>query len=559
MVEPSPYVVVPPGPTTPPPPTTPPVRYVPPRVPTTPRELRVVPPPEPDASTPQDDDLPLRWQLHGYYRARYVSTSGLPIPDFAAGADRGVNASYVYQRLRLEPALLYGEDRDKPQVALRMQVDGLDNVVFGDNARRARTPVFASDPSATDIEGFDVGDTIFLRRAWLEFQLPVGQLRVGRMGSQWGLGLLTSGGDGLESEWGDPHFGTTYDRILFATQPLTIWNVLAHGDARPTPLIFAMAYDQLVEDPLGVAADPSDPATRSAVPFSFLGEGGDDVQETVFALAWNQKDLNPERASDALSAGLYFVHRWQNVTRSDINIFDAFWKLRYSAFGPQAPAIFTQGELVTIQGTTSGLSIRPGFEDTTGRGPATDANIWGGVFKLGLADDAWMAYAEAGFASGDAQLMDDAFTQRPLHPDYHVGLVLYPIALAARTANGLGEDLRPLWSRGGVWNSSYLFPQASIDVTRQFSVRGGLLLAWADELSSVYFNDRADGSVECSLAQSDCFLGWEADVATKLVWGDDDLMRWTNEFGVFHAGAALSPLLQEDWIYTFQSRIAMVF
>ena len=45
------------------------------------------------------------------------------------------------------------------------------------------------------------------------------------------LGLLTAGGDGLTNDWGDPLFGTSYDRILFATRPLTIVNAIRSGQA----------------------------------------------------------------------------------------------------------------------------------------------------------------------------------------------------------------------------------------------------------------------------------------------------------------------------------------
>lgn len=525
--------------------------------------------------------IPLDWSITGYARFRLSHIGNLPQP--GSDRDQAEHAGYGFMRLRLEPALLYGPNRDLPIAALRFSVDGLDNVVFGDNARIARTPVFAGDPSGTDIDGFDI-DTFKLRRVWLELQVPVGQIRIGRMPSEWGLGLLTSPipfatngegapwgpppatrGDSLVTDWGDPQFGTTYDRILFATRPLTIVNTLLRQDSRMTPLVFALAYDVLVEDPLGFARGPSEPSDRSVVPFSFLDDGDDDVQEVVTALVWRQTGSDSHetwrlrRATDELALGVYFVNRWQDHTESDVFIYDAFWRFRWG-LGPGLPSLFTTGEILTIQGSTRGLSIRPGFDETTGREPdGTDANIWGGAFRAGMVDTRWSAILEAGFASGDGALQDDEFTQRAIHPDYHVGLLMYQVALAARTAIQLGPDLRPLWSRGGVWNSKYVFPQARIRPSPGWEIVGAFLLAWADELNVVLYNDRPDGSTSCGVIQGDCFLGWEADVALKVSWGEGDIVRWSTEAGIMHAGPALSGIFSEAWLWTLQSRIAVVF
>ncbi|MCC7535671.1 MAG: hypothetical protein IT379_05635 [Deltaproteobacteria bacterium] len=533
------------------------------------------------SSSSSGRSIPLDWTVTGYARFRLTHIGNLP--QVGPDRDRAVDAGFGTMRLRLEPALLYGPSRDLPIAALRFSIDGLDNVVFGDNARIARTPLFAGDPSGTDIEGFDV-DTFKLRRVWLELQVPVGQIRIGRMPSEWGLGLLTSPipfatagegppwgpptpvrGDGLVTDWGDPQFGTTYDRILFATRPLTIVNTLLRQDSRSTPLVLAIAYDILVEDPLGFARGPSDPSDRSLVPFSYLGDGEDDVQEVVTALIWRQtgSDTNETwrlpRATDELAAGVYFVNRWQDHTESDVYIYDAFWRLRWG-LGPGLPSLFTTGEILTIQGSTRGLSIRPGFDEDTGLEPdGTDANIWGGAFRAGVVDARWSAILEAGFASGDGELQDDEFTQRAIHPDYHVGLLMYQVALAARTAIQLGPDLRPLWSRGGVWNSKYFFPQARFRPSPGWEIVGAFLLAWADELNVALYNNRDDGSTSCSVIQGDCFLGWEADLALKVSWGEGDLVRWSTEAGVMHAGDALSGIFSEEWLWTLQSRISVVF
>ena len=512
--------------------------------------------------------IPLSFDLHGYFRARAVWTGNVPIVRDAAAAAEAQDAGYVFQRLRLLPELRYGSDEDNPIVRLRMEIDALDNIVWGDNERLANTPLFAGDPSSTDFEGLDV-DTIQLKRAWLEFLMPIGQIRIGRMPSQWGLGILTTGGDGL-GEWGDPHFGTTYDRFLFATRPLTIVNALTTGDPRPTPLVFAVAYDKLVEDPLQDPAmdldgDPADPETRATVPFDFLSNGSQDVQEVVMALLWKDPEVNPLRETDQLLGGLYYVHRWQTSTNSYVHILDAFANVRY-ALGPTLPSFTFETEIVTIQGISQGISLAGGC------GPEvcneTDANIWGAVARAGVVDREarWAGKLELGYSSGDGQIFNDGeLSARPLHPDYHVGMLLYQVAMLSSTSR-LGEEIRPLWSRGGVWNSNYIYPQARYTLIPGVEVHGAFLLAWADELlNTVYVNERADfNDTGCSLFEGDCFIGWEADLALRLKWGENDLMWWDTEAGIMNAGSALHQDgvnfgLSEPLLWTVQTRVGMVF
>ena len=494
------------------------------------------------------DPVPLSWDVGGYFRTRLARIRGIPRknPDFlspdprdlSAGADFGV------MRLRLLPVLRYGADPDKPVASMHLQIDGFDNVVFGDNALLTAKPVFADPLSATDIDGVDI-DTFEIERAWLQLSVPVGQLRVGRMPSHWGLGLLANGATGMDTDWGDPMGGSSNDRLLFATRPLTIANVLMDKGDASTPLIVVAAYDKLVEDPHDPLSDPP----RGALPFVPWSNAADDVQQVVLAAVWNDPELNAASPEDELTAGVYFVNRWQESSESDLQILDLFWRLRYSPFGSDRPALMTSGEILTIQGESRSLS----------EGTLTEPNIWGGVVKLGAETECWTGIAEAGYASGDAIIADGDFTGRPIHRDYHVGMVLYPIVLAARSAHTFGDETS-LWSKGGVYNSSYLFPQARWRPIPGLELVGAFLAAWADELTPVLGgSDRSDGSTACSLFQGDCFLGWEIDAAVKVRWGEDDLVRWSTELGILSGGEALESVLTEPTVWTVQSRIAMVW
>jgi uncharacterized protein (TIGR04551 family) len=53
-------------------------------------------------------------------------------------------------------------------------------------------------------------NSIDVKRVWGEYVTPVGQLRFGRMPSQWGLGMVDNAGDGIDSD-----YQTTTDRIMF--------------------------------------------------------------------------------------------------------------------------------------------------------------------------------------------------------------------------------------------------------------------------------------------------------------------------------------------------------
>ena len=89
----------------------------------------------------------LDFDLEGYFRARGYAFKDLfatPISGPASGRPGGT-ATYMQQRLRLQPTFSF-EKRAK----FTMMADVMDDVIWGDNASLSSTPLFASDPSATD-------------------------------------------------------------------------------------------------------------------------------------------------------------------------------------------------------------------------------------------------------------------------------------------------------------------------------------------------------------------------------------------------------------------------
>jgi hypothetical protein len=491
----------------------------------------------------------------GYFRLRTHWIDGLPYanPDLFATDPRDLasHADFAHMRIRLNPSFSFGRNPKKPLAKLQLQMDGFDNVVVGDNDLIADTPVFGDAPSNTDLSGKDI-DSLILKRAWLEFMIPVGQLRVGRMASQWGLGLLANDGNGIKGDFGDARHGSTNDRVLFATRPLTIFNALMRGDKSETPLVLITAYDKIVEDPhleLEDSRFKTGDIPRKTLPFANFVRHSDDVQQMVLAIVWNDKNPSFGHKGDELTAGVYATRRWQDSSESEVSIYDLFWRIKYSAFGATGPQLFTEAEILNIRGKSRAISV----------GTLTEPDIINGVVRLGASTPRWDAVLEAGYAAGDAVIADGEFKSRAFHPDYRVGLLMFPIVTQARTAHQF-KDKPALWSKGGVYNASYALPTLRYRATKNVELVTAFLMAWADELTpATGGSQRDDGSVDCAPFASDCALGWEIDAAVKVKWGENDLMRWSNELGLMAPGAALKTVLQDEMIWTVQSRIALAW
>lgn len=587
--------------------------------------------------------------FHGYYRARLVGAYGVPKAAIAGEndpadpnpKDDAGNTNYGFMRLRLNPTFWYGKkptDGSKPTMyaAVKMQIDALDNVVFGDNARSGSVPLFAEDPTTTNIFGVD-GVPIKIRRLWLEAFVGIGQVRIGRQPSNGGLGLLFNDGNGFRNKFGDAQEGSTFDRFLFVTRPLAVANGIAKGklmsERIANALITGVGYDWLVEDPLGVGENLQPISSRTdRGPFDFLSNGrcpddprttddpltpditennegldtcDDDVQQVLAILVWNDPDIVITKDSDDLQLGFVFVYRSQDFNDSEIFIYDFWWRFQVG-LGRALPSFYTEAEFSLLRGNSNGLPL--GFFATdptdaadnaafpiTGIASETlTANILNSVIRIGLKDPQWDFIVEGGYSSGDESLLNDlTFKTFPIHSDYKVGLVMYPIALNARTNNTIGgTSSGALRSQGSVWNSNYIFPTASYrpgflkGLGVHFEVVGGFLAAWANTLNGddEIFPDSATPPFKttdylvsrddyhknsCDFFEGDCFLGWEIDLAIKLRWlkydngaakeEDRYLMRWSNEFGLMKAGDALAGRLKDDIVWTLQTRMAMVW
>jgi hypothetical protein len=526
--------------------------------------------------------LELRFDLEGYYRARWVHVGNAFDTQVMPNTANVVvtpqkRADFLVQRVRLVPALALADF-----VTLRVQVDALNNVVWGDNDLASSTaPVFATGTSNTNLLGERIA-SIEVPRAWLELKLPVGLLRVGRMPSQWGLGLLANDGNGFRNEFDDANGGSTADRILFATRPVQIYKALRGDRTYKSNLVFAVAYDKIVEEPCEVRNGPIANCSllapndlwqryqddRPVGGQGFLARNQNDVDQAVLVLLYNAEKIQLLRPDDQLALGTYIVLRNQQRSftkeiREDdpvdtgtfVGIYDVYLKARVAR-------AYAEGEFLAIVGdTTGGVPLPPNSKKAV--------RLYGGVGRFGYVSPMLDGIFEVGYASGTRNLEGETFTQRPLHPDYAVGLVLYRQVLRERSFQVYNAiNARGFSSGGGVIDSKYIFPRIRFRPQHRklkgLELVAGVLAAWADKRDDMLFaSSFSDGRRRSS------YLGTELDAALKYSFYEDHV-RFTLEAGYLIFGEQLRavdpntgyPYLGDYWArgaWSVQSRIAFVF
>ncbi len=531
---------------------------------------------EPEAATTEHEaEGELRFELEGYYRVRGHAFPGL-------FEEHEGWSSYTQHRLRLSPIIAYDDAK------VQLEIDAIDDVVWGDNASLAATSLFAGSPSDTGLEGRE-GVSLRLNRVWMEFPIPVGIMRVGRQPSHWGLGLLANAGDGFDDNFGENHYGATYDRILFATRPWAVVQGIAGQEDSGFPLFVVVGMDRLVEDPLhqyyGYGCEPGlteadgdynaacdsdgdgttdlehgisdDERSAEDRQDDWWAEQVDDVYEMVYAVVFKGEDMEILGAPGQLVTGAYVVHRKQRETDSNVVILDYY-------LNAKVRGVLAQFEGLTIQGTTSAITL-PGAYDPYGDldNPLyKEADIWGYVGRLGWENDLLTALVETGYASGDDYVADEAFTGRPLHADFNAGLLIYEEILARVTASTWTEGAEGLWSKGGVYNSRYVFPQVTVRPMENTEIIAGWLMAWPDKPDGARILCAKGDAVDCAETKATASsLGWEADLAIKHRWREHMLFSLEGAYAqtTDRIPVEKADLNPDGRFFTLQSRVAYQF
>jgi len=498
-----------------------------------------------------DTDIPA--EFSDAFRASYPSATTSQLVDsycrsYVTQCRKAIHdphrSSWFVQRGRFEPKL------SMRGIKVQATIDVFDNVIWGDNENLAATPLFAGSPSATQTDG-TVTDTIKVRRLWAEWKTAFGLLRIGRQPSHWGLGILVNDGNGFRNDFGEAYEGATFDRIIFATRPVSLIkgiHAIATGkempDAADDPgIITAVGFDWLVNssaitfrkkitDDDNISDENAEGTAGIRQSPIWLSDQGDDVMEMIYVLMFKREDWQVGKEIMDLTIGTSWMNRWQSSTESNVWIPDVY--LRWAMRGA-----FVEAEAYHIFGNTD--AIAPDFDKTT------KASITGFVARAGYENPAFTGLFEVGYASGDDSILDENFTGRPLHSDYNVGLILYEQLMAQRTIEKFvgDEDTQGLWSKGGVYNSTYINPRFKFRPGDIWEFRLGFLMAWANEVDGaiIPYLDREGGSESAGDITETKLLGAEIDFGIHMKWLDEHILVGI-EGGYMHAGPRMGRMTQ---------------
>ncbi len=300
-------------------------------------------------------------------------------------------------RFRVEPTINVSEG-----IRIRSQIDVFDNLVLGSTPAGGYGDLAAGQtyPSSygptTAFSGSQVPpnqvqglypSSIEAKRAWAEITTPIGELRLGRMGNHWGLGMNYNDGNCLDCD-----YGNTVDRILFIGKIMGFYLIPMIDFVTAGPL-----YNIYTNDPLGqpIAIDHA----LGSYEYSIVAARKDTDEEL-------HKKLDDGKSST--NYGLYFTYRNQDH--------DA---LGYGS-NPAQQAVYNQTTAgvyapPNTPAANGGLSLPPGMID------ARNANFF--------VPDAWFRWqtkrarfeAEAVYVNGNFDYEDSADVVHPIYVSQYGG------------------------------------------------------------------------------------------------------------------------------------------
>jgi hypothetical protein len=181
----------------------------------------------------------------------------------------------------------------------------------------------------------------------------------------------------------------------------------------------------------------------------------------------------------------------------------------------------------------------------------------------------WAAQLEGGWATGDDNVLGGAFPgtaqedpivlkTRGFNENIKVGLLMYQVALKALTFQALSPlGAVELGANGSVWNSKYLMPSFRFTIVPGLEVHTQFLVGWASALDPVIY--LGNGTDRCGFV-SECFMGWEADLAIRAKVGAKDIIWIDLETGMMQPKQAFTNAgFNDAWLWTAQLRAAMIF
>lgn len=319
-------------------------------------------------------------------RFRVNWLSDFPVDD--EGRELGQNR-WLESRLRISPELRIGE-----KLKVLSQADFFSGLVSGDEADLGTD--FADRPwdGEDDLEYFEP------RQLWVEWESPVGVIRLGQMASHWGLGLVSNDGEDRFNEFGESYYGDLYWRALFGTKPLKFFSDSDLADR----LVIGLGYDIVWRDE------------------NASYEDGDRGSEWVISCFYDDPDY--------IFAGVYVALRDQEDDDGDevkATAYDIYLNWKSGAEEEGGPILSVAFEGAMVRGWTTRVihENAPKELDLKSFGLALRTGISLGGIRLGL---------EGGYASGDANTYDDTNYAFSFDPDYNVGIVLFDEVIGALSA-----------------------------------------------------------------------------------------------------------------------------
>lgn len=410
--------------------------------------------------------------------------------------------AHVFGRVRWRPVLGLGK---RQKVAIVGMVD-VANGRWG--PRSSGDPVVqqiiddGTPPQRYSLRAID------FRELYVQWTTKYGQLRVGQMSFNWGLGLIANDGNNMDRfgdlKFGDDGIGSIQERILFATKPL------ARTDGPGKDLVVAVAADFVFRDPIanlrkgdiagqGILVVRWEPADR---PGNWIG---------IYGAYRNQRSADDHdgiKGDDKLEVGVVdFAGQGYRYLRDGFAVLGAF---EVAAIAGRTT--FAKGEFDKQQVVQAGAAIRGYIGNPM----------------------SWLLGADGGLATGDANPDDDEVNDFEAAPGYTAGLLLFQYYRGWQSARSQMRAEDPdlvgvpsngtqyIPTRGTVTNAFYLQPKLRWAFKERFELWGGPLFAGsAVPIVDPYTTRLAGGSAHNSLGgRSDRrYMGTELDLGLRARYG----------------------------------------
>jgi len=305
----------------------------------------------------------LEFRLDGYYRYRATYIGDMSLEQ---EPEAPATTNWMEHRLLLRPHLRFSSG-----VHVQVEFDVMDLLRFGSapeilpalGALQESGEAF-DEPlplSQSQIPGEDYRESLFVRRAWAELYTDYVDLKVGRMGDHWGMGLFINDGNGIQANDGD-----TVDRIMIST-------------SRLQPVRLNLAFDTRAEGFIN----------RNDDTHSFLLSGGylGEVHQIGAYVRWTRQ---PSNSFNAVHADLFAA----------------------TQLGPLSLKL----EAMLLWGQAQNTDIGVEDLDILAGGGAVDAKLSIDPFEVGL---------QFGITSGDSNPTDNTWNTMRMDRSHDIALILF--------------------------------------------------------------------------------------------------------------------------------------